>query len=369
MRRVFAAVRIQRPRLSEVAIGLALVALVNVPFWLLQTRYFMARPVFNADLALALSTMAWGRVALVCAVAIAWALDAVQGLSLVYHFPSVADFAATAKFAPTIHFAEFVNAEVIAIVTLFAVGIAIVLWLTKHRGASPRGVILASVVLMLIDVANGSGLPTLFGSDSVVINANVQGSPLLNLASSARHAQKQAAEPLQTVDQPGIASTLQWAKDNDDGALLIVIVESWGEHVDPALRAWSDRRLNAPEVTARWHVTRATSRFKGATTAGELRELCGLSGHYSRLTPEQASACLPNLLKPTGFDAIALHGFSGAMFERTHWWSTLDSLEGSLLRTFRDLRRVAAAPSRASAIGTCSTWQWPSCGRADWYTC
>ncbi|HUX68203.1 MAG TPA: hypothetical protein VMV31_12010 [Terriglobales bacterium] len=70
--------------------------------------------------------------------------------------------------------------------------------------------------------------------------------------------------------------------------LVLVLVESWGEADNPALRRALRAPFAAPAVAARYRLSDGLVGFRGQTPAGELRELCDL-----RFADDEAPLALP----------------------------------------------------------------------------
>jgi hypothetical protein len=102
--------------------------------------------------------------------------------------------------------------------------------------------------------------------------------------------------------------------------LVLVIVESLGVFADPALRSRIEAPLDAPEVRARYEVSHGETTFFGSTTAAEMRELCGTRAPYDDVLEGAAIRCLPAILADAGYETVAFHGFTGAMFDRVTWY-------------------------------------------------
>ena len=105
--------------------------------------------------------------------------------------------------------------------------------------------------------------------------------------------------------------------------LLIVIVESWGVLKDPAERALVEAPFAREAVTDRYSVETGVSPYYGSTTNGELRELCGQWGSYRDYLDHPVSGCLPARLDAEGYRTIAIHAFSGRMFDRERWYPNI----------------------------------------------
>jgi len=90
-------------------------------------------------------------------------------------------------------------------------------------------------------------------------------------------------------------------------------------------------------VLERWAVRAGDESFRGSTTHGELRVLCGLDGHYEGIHSGMGSHCLPGQLRAQGFESIGYHGFQLTMFDRERWWPHV-----GLTPHIFDYQRVAA---------------------------
>jgi hypothetical protein len=102
--------------------------------------------------------------------------------------------------------------------------------------------------------------------------------------------------------------------------VVVVIVESLGYLIDRAARERIAAPLYDPAVTKDYLVTAGHTVYYGATTSGEMRELCNTRTFYTDYVEKNGSSCLPNLLKSRGYASVALHAFSGGMFEREKWY-------------------------------------------------
>jgi hypothetical protein len=150
--------------------------------------------------------------------------------------------------------------------------------------------------------------------------------------------------------------------------VVVVIVESLGYLIDPDAR----RRIAAPlydsALTKDYNVTEGHTVYYGSTTSGEMRELCNTRVFYSEFVQKYGYSCLPDLLDRRGYTSIAVHAFSGGMFEREQWYPKVgfdrELFGNDLIKTthricgsaFRgacdaDLAPAIAAASRQAARG------------------
>lgn len=101
--------------------------------------------------------------------------------------------------------------------------------------------------------------------------------------------------------------------------LILVTVEAMGDPVAPALRKVMLGRWLRSDIRSRYKVRTGRTPYYGSTTNGEVRELCGRWGDVVALD-RSASHCLPAVLRDRGYRTIAMHSFTGDMFDREHWY-------------------------------------------------
>jgi hypothetical protein len=102
--------------------------------------------------------------------------------------------------------------------------------------------------------------------------------------------------------------------------VVVVIVESLGYFTDPTVRAKVAAPLFDARVTQKYNVTSGHVGYYGSTTFGEMRELCGTREPYREFTAKSGASCLPEQLHLRGYTSIAVHAFSGDMFDRKTWY-------------------------------------------------
>lgn len=119
------------------------------------------------------------------------------------------------------------------------------------------------------------------------------------------------------VMQTGVAPSTVTSRN-----LLIILVESLGEPIDPFDRALWNKSWSRPEWNSRYQVTGGSSLYFGSTTNAELRELCGIWIQYTDYDFEKSN-CLPKQFQKAGFETTAIHSFQGSFFERDKWYPQL----------------------------------------------
>lgn len=102
--------------------------------------------------------------------------------------------------------------------------------------------------------------------------------------------------------------------------VVMVIVESLGYLLDPAARDRIAAPLFEPNIAKDYVVTAGHTTYYGSTTSGEMRELCNTRTFYAQFVLKDGDSCLPNLLAARGYTSIAVHAFSGGMFQRSRWY-------------------------------------------------
>ena len=109
---------------------------------------------------------------------------------------------------------------------------------------------------------------------------------------------------------------LEWAKTHSDRSVLFVVVESLGLPESRDALGWLNEQIQIGEYKKEFYEIG----FRGATTSGELRSLCGLEGSYTSINSTLSTECLPFQLKQIGWSTSGYHGFSRRIFDRQSWW-------------------------------------------------
>lgn len=106
----------------------------------------------------------------------------------------------------------------------------------------------------------------------------------------------------------------------DGRNVVVVIVESLGYLVDPEARERIAAPLKTPNLADKYVVTSGHADYYGATTSGEMRELCETRTPYAEFARQSGADCLPAKLRGLGYSTLAVHGFESGMFERKDWY-------------------------------------------------
>lgn len=288
--------------------------------WIFQAPRAEERPLFNLDLLVAaalacVSTLAGGVV-----LVLAWAADFIRAAAKNYHFMSALDFVDAARFVDMLNLRTFLSASVLGVVLGLAACVWFVLWLTRRSARLAWPLLGLAVLAAGFDVANGSFHIFGLDKDSRIVNLNFAGSPMWNVWRSERQSLLAAGPPVPMRDPATFHALQRWQAAHPGQTSMLVLVESMGLPREPVLQAWLKQRLATARVVARWDVRVTDEEFVGSTTSGELRTLCGMKGHYSRLDEAMAGGCLPRQLASRGVTSIGIHGFGLRMFDRADWW-------------------------------------------------
>jgi hypothetical protein len=133
--------------------------------------------------------------------------------------------------------------------------------------------------------------------------------------------------------------------------LVVVVVESLGVPLAATPRAMFEADWNRPAWRARYDVRQGTIPYFGATTNGEVRELCERWGNYYDTDFTRAN-CLPARYSAAGYETTGIHGFAGWFFDRQRWYPQL-GFQHSLFED--DLLAAGAGKCPGVFSGACDT--------------
>jgi hypothetical protein len=129
--------------------------------------------------------------------------------------------------------------------------------------------------------------------------------------------------------------------------VAIVVVESWGLLADSVQRKQLFDIFDTSALRERYQLRYGSVPFRGGTTSGELRELCGVFTDYLVLNQPTIDTCLPSQLRRRGFTSVALHGYLRNYYSRDQWYPRLfdrmlfeDSLAASEKRCGTQFRGI-----------------------------
>ncbi len=290
--------------------------------WQIASGNFRAeeRALFSLDLLAAAIVACFSSALGALALAIAWSAEGLRVLAKNYHFLSALDFLEATRFAALLGLTRFITVPVLIGAIALAASACVVLRQTRGRRELALPLVSTMLALALMDGLNGSSRILGLGGDQRLLAVNLAGSPSWNTLEDRRTELYSDKAPRPAEDPVAFRLMRDWHATHPRAGILLVLVESMGEPRAKPVSEWLAGRLYHPLLRQRWQFSAGTEPFAGNTTAGELRVLCGLHGHYSRLTDSLAADCLPSRLRRSGMATVALHGFSLRMFDRRDWW-------------------------------------------------
>ena len=317
-------------RVDAVRAFLGYLVLPNGAFAILGHFLYMPRPLGNVDYLL-LGVIA-GLLPPVVAVAAYFFLvanDAFVSLAPVFHFDL-----GTAAFSMRYAFRLGWGLAVLGFVLVTSASAVAVLGIrlsgTQRRRVRPS-LLAAAISLLALDAIGGTSV--LSRADRAAFGVNIATSALYrtttNIYSAVtargdRNAMRVVTH-VRSATEDLRAHVAGGSSNKGIGAVhvVLVIVESLGSTKDSTGDSAAFAPLLAEAVRRRYDVRVGTVPFHGATTSGELRELCGVGADYRAVNRLDLQDCLPARLQRDGFHTIALHGYSGAFFDRYAWYPRL----------------------------------------------
>lgn len=292
------------------------------PHFFLKLKYFVNAPFIDYDLFLALILMLYFRVTGLFLLILFWLFEFTLFFSNTYHFVKVNEFVDTVRFIQFIDLKSvFLNVNIILVFSLLILLVIInnifeILGAFKAYCLKIMGA--AFGVVFLFDLISGQN--GVYRHDLFPFSFSVAGSSTLALSNSLILAE--SSRKISTIENEitieDIVDFDRIANESND-FVIFILVESLGEVNNAELNAWLSNTLNIPGYS----VNKTMLRFKGATTNGELRSLCGLRGDYHFVTKENLSSCIPQKFSDKGWNTIGYHGFSQYMYDRYIWWPLL----------------------------------------------
>jgi hypothetical protein len=253
---------------------------------------------------------------------LAWLTDGVVSQSLTYQFLAPVDFLQSARFGGDLDWHQFFSVWHVAGAVIFSVFLYFCLKYTDRTLGVINPILYYSAVgllLLILDAANGSS--ELWSRDKMTVAVNIAGSPeLILINSSLMSPAKRGVRKIS--DDQSIAKKFDvvgWAINNPDRSILFVVVESLGIPKSREASEWLNRSIHIKNFATNYYEIM----FRGATTSGELRSLCGLEGSYTSVNASVGSDCLPAQLSKLGWKTTGFHGFSKRMFDRQTWWPAI----------------------------------------------
>jgi len=195
----------------------------------------------------------------------------------------------------------------------------------ERRGSWRPSLLLGALLVFGLDGLNGTS--GLFGADRARVGFNIATSAVYT---AGRSAFKRTFGREEIVSVPSATEALRGMVGSGAGLespeptdVILVIVESLGHFKDSTEDSVVLAPLLSPQIRQKYAIRTGTVRTHGATTSGELRELCGIRADFRDVNQIDLRTCLPPILRSQGFHTVAIHGYSGAFFDRYKWYPKL----------------------------------------------
>lgn len=282
---------------------LAFVVFPNLLFVLFGTFFYTHRELINIDYALLGAAWLWLPMWLrVTAYAVLCVIDGISSTAAMYNINPLAGVVALFDAPPGLIVTVLLG---FAVVVGFAVGIGrfTARFLRDRQRRWLIGAALLAIVLVTTDYASSATVRFAADMRDRVRSASAETYPVAAASDSIRAA----------VESGSVAAA----------NIVLVMVESMGVLRDSALRAYTWQPIENAAVRARYNVVAGDVAFRGGTTSGELRELCGIFADYITLPREVLPRCLPRRLATRGFTTFAVHGYKDTYYNRARWYPML----------------------------------------------
>ncbi|MGH7677197.1 MAG: sulfatase-like hydrolase/transferase [Gemmatimonadaceae bacterium] len=248
-----------------------------------------------------------------------------------------------------------VAVTVIGLIALAALGIVLLRGRRVERSGGPRQLAVALVFTVLVlgvDILNGSNAFT--WRPRRLLATDVSESMLVTRY-SAPGTLPPTGKAMAATDgvRAEIARATELGRWEGPTKIVVIVVEAMGAPRGASVGTLFSA-LAADSVSRRYETRTGTIPAFGSTTTGEIRALCGVArNHLSLLSPQADVRCLPHELRPFGFEAVALHGYNGSLFQRREWYPRVGF--GRML--FREELRANARLPECGAVfhGVCDS--------------
>lgn len=301
------------------------VILIHGPYWLLLLLFKSDLPILSVEILMCL--VPWGPWRLRLGVLLVEVVAAtVIVFGRLYHFSNPVDVLVGLASLHTLNL-NIWTVSLVLLLTLACLSSFILGLRRLVKIPGPPMVVVSAILLGGgLDVFNGSN--SLHESGSRYFGFNVIGSPIITVARSFSQTQRIEVEASNSAESAATnAISSRWIGKYTDGVLFYLLVESMGVPTDP----WLARQLSSDLETEllglvpgrRISINTRMSESRGSTVPNEFRLLCGRWVGLSEAPEADKSLCLPRLLQSRGVRTLGMHGFTGAMFERNHWWRDL----------------------------------------------
>lgn len=307
---------------AEFANCLTLFILINIPFILAGLYTFTSRPTLNLDYLLACFLILYSRFAFISIILILTVVDLIFTFSVAYNFQSLKLFIQSFRFIQNLNYFDLANSYNLTLIAAFLTYLVFITKIISKRIKNSRqftnSIVLTFILCILIDSIAGSSR---FSPNRSSTTNNFAGTPLYTLFEVLSwDATYKQPENVDTNNHIKVTEKItKYLNEHKDKKVIFIIIESMGWPVSKEVF----QKYYKTEELDKYSIEISKREFKGNTTFGELRFLCGIRADYNHLSPESVKKCIPNLIKNYNLKTKAYHGFSKNMFNRSLWWKTI----------------------------------------------
>jgi hypothetical protein len=256
--------------------------------------------------------------------------DATYTVCYTYQF-SLEDLLSSIRYLPLLPRERVLEgAAFFLLVLLVCAVLSLVLPRPKNRLKTSGAMLLLFALLLPIDILSGQN--PLAGRDTVLLPFRVARSPMMTLLWREGNdlrilgmERKAGDAPLRSASSGAVSLLLNHTNATDNPNVVMIVVESWGQLLNPQLAQALATPYNDPRIARKYNVSYGTVPFTGLTVPGEARELCHSTVGFGiiHISSEHSEECLPAFFHERGYRNLAIHGYTSEMFYRYTWYRTL----------------------------------------------
>jgi hypothetical protein len=128
--------------------------------------------------------------------------------------------------------------------------------------------------------------------------------------------------------------------DNYPNKILLIVLESYGLFKNEAIY---NEIINefSNKINKNYIIKLKSVKFSGATTSGEIRELCGVKADsYEIVSILKKHECLPSRLANLGYKTTGFHYFFKSSFNRDIWWPKVGFSNTYFLDSYNHRKKI-----------------------------
>jgi hypothetical protein len=306
----------------------AYLVLPNLIFGLAGLFVFLARPSINVDYLLlgCVAPYVTRRIVRI-AFALLLAIDSFVSFAPVFHFDlGVGAFSLFGGLTLRLLFSPMTLAFASGVVLVAIIGEK----LSRTPGQPLEGIALLSTLALVVGLDVMAGTNSVQRTDGGLFGFNVATSTLYRTATSVYRGVSLSIRGVDQVKPAPVNSATSGLRQaltsnsqsapGDSQDIVLVIVESLGHFRHAGVDSLVLEPLLTEAIRERYEIRGGTVPAYGATTSGEVRELCGVRGDFLVVRHIDTHDCLPAVLHREGYRTTAVHGYSRALYDRLEWY-------------------------------------------------